>query len=285
MHFTLILLVVLVAWIIRLDFGRSRQQSRFSWTMPLLQFLLPPLLLLSTAFAVLHMGMGGEMLGLPVGWVGCHLALGFFTWAGVTLLWRLVQAWRSILLLKTYPTIEIDNTTGRVLETSALFAAQVGLWNSHLIVSSGLLTQLSSEQLSAVLAHEAAHRYYRDTFWFFILGWMGSLTPWLPRTTALWQELLLYREIRADRKAAHQVDPLVLAESLLQVVQSPLSLYPLTEAAFSDDSSLRLEERVEALLSEPAPTQPLSPWFWSVLVLAGVPLLTPLLHHAALMHP
>jgi len=285
MHFTLILLVILIAGGIRLNFGWFRDQSRLFWTMPLLQFLLPSLLLLSTAFAVLHMGMGGEMLGIPVGWVGCHLASGFFIWAGVSLLWRLVQAWRSLLLLSTYPTIEIGNTTGRVLETSALFAAQVGLWNSQLIVSSGLLTQLSPEQLSAVLAHEAAHRYYRDTFWFFILGWMGSLTAWLPRTTALWQELLLCREIRADRKAAQQVDPLVLAEALLQVVQSPLTLSPLTEAAFSDDSSLRLEERVEALLSEPAQLQPLSLWFWSALLLAGVPLLTPLLHHAVLLHP
>lgn len=285
MHLTLILFVILVAWGVRLDFGFLHHQCRISWTMPLLQFLLPPLLLLSTAFAVLCMGMGGEMFGLPVGWLGCHLAFGFFVWAAGMLIWRLVQAWRSLLLLKTYPTVDIDNTTGRVLETPALFAAQIGLWNSQLVVSSGLLTQLSPDQLSAVLAHEAAHRYYRDTFWFFILGWMGRLTYWLPRTSVLWQELLLYREIRADRRAAQQVDPLVLAESLLQVVQSPLAVSPLVEAAFSDDSSLRLEERVEALLSEQTPAQPLSLWFWSVWLLAGVPLLTPLLHHAALMHP
>ena len=55
-------------------------------------------------------------------------------------------------------------------------------------------------------------------FGFFWWGWLRRLTEWLPHSKELWQELLLLRELRADQWAAQQVDPLVLAESLLLMV-------------------------------------------------------------------
>ena len=108
-----------------------------------------------------------------------------------------------------------------------MFSAQVGLWSSglwssELVVSQGLLDHLDDEHLDAVLAHEAGHDYYRDTFLVLlarVTKAVNLLAP--PISESLWQELLLLREMRADRWAARSVDTLVLAESLMSVMDCP----------------------------------------------------------------
>jgi Zn-dependent protease with chaperone function len=244
------------------------------------------MLLFTTAISVLCMGTEGQMLGLPVGSVGYALAIGFLSWAGGLLLKSFVQGWRSVQQLQAYPQIELNGVKARLLKSPILFAAQVGFWQPQLVVSQGLLDTLSPEQLTAVLTHEQAHFHHRDTFWFLGLGWFRQMTDWLPRTDLLWQELLLLRELRADRWAAQRVDPLLLAESLLLVVQHPIAdagqhseqcmIQPY--AAFGTASSLdRLEERIEALLDESE--LPCSQRFtWLGLLFSFIPLLTMLFH-------
>ena len=101
--------------------------------------------------------------------------------------------------------------------------------------------------MAAVITHEKAHAYYHDTFWFFWLGWLKRISFWLPYTESLWQELLLLREIRADGWATQWVEKLTLAESLVQVIASPLS--PVTAANFSCMApASRLNRRIDALL-------------------------------------
>jgi Zn-dependent protease with chaperone function len=226
------------------------------------------------------MGTQGQMMGLSVGWIGYLLALGVLGVAGVLLLRLGWQGWRSQQQIQTYPQFQTENAAGRLLDTALPFAAQIGFWRSELVVSQGLLTTLTSEQLTAVLTHEQAHAHYRDTFWFFWLGWLRQLTGWLPNTEALWQELLLLRELRADSWAAQTVDPLLIAESLLLVVQAPLSTSENYSAAFGEHLSMtRLEERIEALLTEPELSCDRDRWQpWSWLLLTGMPLLTVLLH-------
>ena len=224
------------------------------------------------------------MWGLPVGWIGYSLAVCFLGYAAVTLLWALVQAGRSIRQLRTHPQQNLNGLTGRVLSHPTPFAAQVGFWRSELVVSQGLLNGLSPEQLESVLTHEQAHAHYRDTFWFFWLGWLRQLTVWLPHTGSLWQELLLLRELRADRWAAQRVDPLLLAESLLLVVQAPLMNSPDVCVAFGADPTLdRLEERIDALLIEVDAAEvdaidPQSRFVWLGLLLTLTPFLTVLFH-------
>jgi Zn-dependent protease with chaperone function len=277
MHITLMLLAIGIACTLRL-LQHTPNASLTPWQRPLTAFLLPPLLLVTTATAVLCMGMQGHMLGLPVGWLGYSLAIGFLGLAGGLLLKSLVQGWRSVRQLRSYPQVELNGLKGRLLDSSSLFAAQVGFWHPELVVSQGLLNTLSSEQLIAVLTHEQAHRHHRDTFWFFWLGWLRQITTWLPRTDTLWQELLLLRELRADRWAAQAVDPLLLAESLLLVVQHPLEKADYC-AAFGHATSIdRLEERVDALLDDAPSPQISQPLAWLVLLLGFTPLLTMLFH-------
>jgi hypothetical protein len=225
------------------------------------------------------MGTQGQMLGLPVGWIGYLLALGFLGVAGFLLLHLAAQGRRSLHQIRTYPTFSVGDNRGHILDTATLFAAQVGFWTPELVISQGLLNRFDSDQLNAVLTHEQAHRHYRDTFWFFWLGWLRQVTAWLPHTEPLWQELLLLRELRADSWAAQKVDSLLLAESLLLVVQSPLLNGEQHCAAFGGSAlSDRLEERIETLLGEPELTDAI-PWSnWSWLLLSFLPLLTLPLH-------
>ena len=273
MHLSMILIAVGVAILSRLCWSRSEGTWTDRWQQTLGTFLFPPLLLIITSWTLVGMGHHGTMLWQPVGWIGCHLALGFLSFAGVSISYLLWQGWRSLQQVRTCPLTTIANQAGRVLDTSTLFAAQVGFWQPELVVTQGLLQSLELEQIEAVLSHEQAHHYYRDTFWFFWLGWLRQLTLWLPKTEALWQELLLLRELRADHWAVQRVDALVLAESLLVVVRSPLNTTNC--AAFNDTTSqIHLEERIEALLSETDFNDEMQWLSWAWLVLTLLPMLS-----------
>lgn len=252
MHLNIILLAVGMSVLIRLFWCRSSGTWADRWQHTLGAFLFPPILLLTTSIAVFSMGHHGTMLQHPVGWVGCHIALGFLTITGISLAYLLGQQWRSLQQVRSLQLTTIAGRTGRVLETPALFAAQVGFWSSELVVSQGLLQSLQKEQIEAVLNHEEAHAYYRDTFYFFWLNWIRRLTFWLPKTESLWQELLLLRELRADHWAAQRVDALTLAEVLVLVVRSASASPKNYCAAFYDTTAAtRLEERIDFLLTQP----------------------------------
>ncbi|MBD2091690.1 M56 family metallopeptidase [Microcoleus sp. FACHB-1515] len=279
MHLSLILVAIALAWSIRRWAFRPLNGHR--WQQTLEQFLLPPLLFLLAIVAVLCMGTQGQMLGLPAGWLGCGLAWGAIAYALLRGVLLAGQAANSIAQVRSIPIVtistgEVAQTPVRLVESESAIAAQIGFWQPDLVISRGLIELLTPDQLAAVLTHEQAHQQYRDTFWFFWLGWVRQLTAWLPRTEALWQELLLLRELRADRWASQQVDPLLLAESLLLVVQSPLQEEEYCAAFSAIAPATRLEERIDALLSEPIAEAGLTlSWRWLLPIL---PLLTLLLH-------
>jgi Zn-dependent protease with chaperone function len=282
MHFLLVGLALVFGGVLRLGSVPVEGNWATRWQLALNRLILPPLLLLTTSGAVLWMGMDGAMLGFSAGWIGYLFAIAFLGFALLTLFYRTGQGWRSAQQVRRYPCESVAQTNGYLLETDIPFAAQVGFWRSKLVISRGLLNQLNDEQLEAVLTHEQAHAHYRDTFWFFWLGWLGQLTFWLPQTEVLWQELLLLRELRADAWAAQRVDAIVVAESLLQIVQNTQTQFATVQAGFNADLTVnRLEERVEALLSstdriESQLESQKRSWFW--LGLGLLPLLTLPLH-------
>ncbi|MGD1865028.1 MAG: M56 family metallopeptidase [Phormidesmis sp.] len=222
------------------------------WHLGLTAFVVPPLLLLATAVSILMMGVGGASpawegplsYGLSLGFVLVGLGL----WLHLSWLTRkaLREVQRSPKALIETPQV---CSVGRVVNVPTVFSAQVGAWSSELVISTGLLNHLDEEHLEAVLAHEMGHAHYRDTFWFFWLGGLRRLTGWLPFTESLWQELLLLREVRADKWAAHKVDSLVLAESLMSVITAPLMYSEAGCAGFSCEAPRsRLAQRIDALL-------------------------------------
>ena len=251
MHLLAILTVIVVAWLIRLQSLSGEQTWLERWYRALFLLFFPSLLILVTAVCVLYMGCHGAMLGIKAGSWGCGLAGILLLYAVACLIKLAYQSHRSVGNLAAYPKQAIGDKTVISIDVELPYSAQIGFWHPQLVISSGLLRSLDEEHLNAVLAHEQAHLYYRDTFWFFWIGWMRSFSWWLPNTEIIWQELLLLRELRADCKAAKEVDFLLLAESLLAVAQAPLKSASAASIGFNDYSlGDRLNERINFLLEE-----------------------------------
>ncbi|GAB4533661.1 MAG: M56 family metallopeptidase [Pleurocapsa sp.] len=251
MHLLVILIALAVIWRLRQTRVVSSGTWSDRWYRSLFLLLFPPLLLLTTAISIICMGGSGMMLGVEASWLGYAVAVGYLIFAGCWLIIQTSQGSICLNQLRSYEQRAIAGTTARILDTDFPYSAQVGFWNSQLVISRGLLDTLDEEHLQAVLAHEQAHFDYRDTFWFFWLGWMRQIAAWLPNTELLWQELLLLRELRADRRAAEQVDFLLLAESLLTVAQTPVQSPMMLTANFSSPLfGDRLKERIDFLLAE-----------------------------------
>ncbi|MFK8184647.1 MAG: M56 family metallopeptidase [Phormidesmis sp.] len=267
---------------------RSRWQIR--WHSALIAFVVPPMLLIATAVAIVSMGTstgyhpveGQLSYGLSVLFMGSSI----FAW--LRLGWAAVKAQREVSRIpyqainaKDASEAQIRLAEGRVIAVPTVFSAQVGLWSSELVVSQGLIDYLDDAHLAAVLAHESGHAHYRDTFWFFWLGGLRRVTAWLPYSEVLWQELLLLREIRADRWAARSVDPLVLAESLMSVITAPLMSAEAVCPGFSCAAPRsRLAQRIDALLDVSVTERfHLKAWQWGIILLALSPLLTIPFHY------
>ncbi|MBO9999693.1 MAG: M56 family metallopeptidase [Cyanobacteria bacterium SID2] len=291
MHLLMVLAAILGGFVFRCCYDRTERPGyRERWYAALTQLVFPSVLLVTTTLAVVCMGNQGQMVWPDVIWtfgdrsvetLSYGISSIFLAMAAVRLAARSFGVWRSVRSIRRYPQHQILSHSCRVFDHDVPFSAVVGFWTPELTIGRGLLETLNEDQLNAVLAHERGHLHYRDTFWFFWLGWLKRLTPWLPKTEAIWQELLLLREIRADRWAAQQVDELLLAESLLKVASAPsvrhfnrsFEAADDFQAALSCDAPRsRLEERIDALLDEtpPIPTWQLCLCKW--LAVALVPL-------------
>jgi len=281
-HFVMIVGSLGLAWGLRYGWRSTSNWStnwQNRWHQALVCFVLPPLLVIMTAIAVLCMGAEGQMIGLQAGRWSYAIALLFLAYSIFRVGQLALTGWLSLQKLQK---LVIDSNDAqvtslepiRLLNIPMLFAAQIGFWRSQLFVSQGLLDTLDAPHLEAVLLHERAHAHYRDTFWFFCLGSLRQIMPWLPNTQILWEELLLLRELRADRWAAQYLDGLLLAESLFAMVSSNVlttDAFDITfAAAFGyTNTSDRLEERINFLLADPEPLPQLS-WrslFWFSLTL------------------
>jgi Zn-dependent protease with chaperone function len=250
MHSLIIILALIIA--LGLRFFLPTYERR--WQISLFFLLFPPLLLVMTAISVICMGYQGQMFGYQDNRVSYAMAIVWVCFALFSLLKSYYRASRTRRYLASSPREIVKGQPARILDLDFPYSARVGLWNSELVITRGLLELLDDEHLGAVLAHEKAHSEYQDTFWFFWLGWVRSISTWLPNTEELWSELVFLRELRADNHAVHQVDPLLLAESLLLVAQKVNTVsvidFPAECCAALNERSLnnRLLERIDALV-------------------------------------
>lgn len=286
MHFIMILIALTIAWCLRASWREPQGSWSLRWRRSLFLFLFPPLLIFMTAIALLFMSPQGKMGGMYTGSISYLLALIYLAFVAISCIKLAFQGWQSVESARNCPLVDVGDRRARLLQTGALFAGQIGFWQPELVISQGLVQTLSPTHMESVLAHEQGHYHYRDTFWFFWLGWVRFCTAWLPNTESLWEELLVLRELRADGYAALRVDPLVLAESLLLVVSTSPVLSEICCAALGSSNGgdayggrcLRLEQRVEALLAPPEPTPEAQLQSWHGFLLAFLPLVTVMFH-------
>ena len=281
MHGSMLLLALTIA--IGLRWFLPSYQRR--WQTTLFFFLFPPLLLLMTVISVVCMGYRGQMLGYNSSLISYFSAIIWLVFAIFCLIKLSYQTWQTHRDFSSYPLKKITAQKARVLAVDFPYSARVGFWKSELIVTQGLLNLLDQEHLQAVLAHEQAHQEYHDTFWFFWLGWLRSMSSWLPNSENLWSELVFLRELRADKYASGQVDYLLLAESLLLVAEkvnqvAEINLSDSCCVALNDHSlNNRLLERIDALVESENPELPRFNYqVWLLLSLSLAPFLLLPLH-------
>jgi Zn-dependent protease with chaperone function len=290
MHLTILLVTIAIVcglrsiWKVNLD---TAWLDRWQRTLGL--FLVPPLLLFTSAVAIIWMGPFGKMVWMAEGWFTYDLAVIFIGFITIYLLNLAVNSYRTVRKVRTYPISPAHDLPVRIVDAIAPYSAQIGFWQPELVVTQGLLDLLDPAHLAAVLAHESAHYHYRDTFWFFWLGWVRRVTFWLPQTEAMWQELLSLRELRADRWASQQTDPLLVAEALITVVQHS-TIYPEPfGVAFNNIAPIdRLTQRMEALMTiestsaddrQNIPKESIDLWFYLYLLLTLLPFAIVPFHH------
>ena len=281
MHSLMLLLALTIA--VSLRWFLPSYQRR--WQTTLFFFFFPPLLLLMTVISVVCMGYRGQMLGYHSSLISYFSAIVWLVFAIFCLIKLSYQTWRTHRDFSSYPLKKITAQKARVLAVDFPYSARVGFWKSELIVTQGLLNLLDQEHLQAVLAHEQAHQEYHDTFWFFWLGWLRSMSSWLPNSENLWSELVFLRELRADKYASGKVDYLLLAESLLLVAEKVNQVAEINFSASCcvalNEHSLnsRLLERIDALVdSEKLELPGFNYQVWLLLSLSLAPFLLLPLH-------
>jgi len=159
-------------------------------------------------------------------------------------------------------------------------ALVAGLFRPSLVVSTGLLTLLDEDELSAVLCHELLHIKRGDLWWAAICGVLRDLTWFLPVTRHLYGLMLAEQELACDDQIIGESRRLALASALARVWQADIATprsrsCPTPRGAlalFSPEHSAYLEARVRRLLDHPGVAQGASA-AKALLVVVGVLLL------------
>ncbi|MEK6303960.1 MAG: M56 family metallopeptidase [Acidobacteriota bacterium] len=128
-----------------------------------------------------------------------------------------------------------------------------GYFRSKLIVSTGLINALTSEELAALLEHEAAHHTRRDNLSKWMLIICRYLSPAFPLTGLLYRWWSEQVEMVCDEVAARRTnDPVEVAGALVRLTRLTLGMprsSQLTESNFFGEHQAILERRVERVLS------------------------------------
>jgi Zn-dependent protease with chaperone function len=173
-----------------------------------------------------------------------------------------------------------------------------GFGRSKLVLSSGLLNMLTTEELAGVLEHEAAHHTRRDNLIRLALNFLGvsSLAFPLSRRLLRWRSEQV--EMVCDEVAvARTLAPLEIAEALVKLRRQTLAMpTPAAASSFIPDDPSIFELRVRHIIAlsdaPPTParaeslTQPRKTWLWAgltafVFTLAAVYTFAPLSIHRA----
>jgi Zn-dependent protease with chaperone function len=166
-----------------------------------------------------------------------------------------------------------------IVDAPVPFVAVIGGLRPRIVASQRVLGACSDEELSQVIAHEAAHVASGDHWKLFFLFLAADPLTWLPAGSAIDAQWRLTAEREADEQAAgaDRAKRLALASALIKVARlssaAPSPLATLSLQIALDD----VEGRVRGLLAPAPPSRPKTHWggltLGSLLVPAlGVPL-------------
>jgi Zn-dependent protease with chaperone function len=153
---------------------------------------------------------------------------------------------RSLLLLLSAPMPEAPRT--RLLDASAPIAYCLpGTARSLTVLSAGLLTLLSADEVRGVVEHERAHlRQHHSLVLVAFRAWRIAL-PWFPVASRAQDAVGLLTEMLADDEARRSVPDPVLASAIAIVASGGAVGIPSEDAPTADPVSV--ERRVRRLVS------------------------------------
>lgn len=121
-----------------------------------------------------------------------------------------------------------------VVSSESLFAFTRGVLRPTVIISSGLLSQLTPEEIRAVLAHEAYHVRQRDPLRTLVVLALSRALFFVPLLQGLASAYRVEKEIEADRWALGHASASALAAAMLKMVGAPENVpHPLPLVPFS----------------------------------------------------
>lgn len=199
----------------------------------------------------------------PVHWIFHVLLIAGLTYAT----WDRARAWftvrRALAPLASEPprpgdlfweaaqAAGLDPQRLRVVSGLPNPAFTVGWLHPVVYVAAELAEWLSTEELSAVLAHERAHLVRRDPLRLSVFRFLGHMLFWLPALERLAADAVDDAEIMADDAAAAG-QPLVLASAILALASwhMPPALINASTGFFRPDL---LDRRIRRLAGEAPP--------------------------------
>lgn len=154
----------------------------------------------------------------------------------------------SILTRSDHPVKFVSGYPVRLLPTSALYCFTAGFIKPEVYLSEGMLQHLTTQHISAILAHEAGHVRKRDGLWSLVLQLIYNIqfVPWSKSRLETWK---LAAEFDCDALAAETVSARhVVADALLTMAElSSGNRLPFGTAFHAKKSDV--EVRIFALLN------------------------------------
>ena len=196
----------------------------------------------------------GSSQFLPGKLVGAVLAGAIPLWVGITGARVLLGSWRTRRSLRRSLSLvtETDARLGvSVLDSPAPAAFCVPGRRARIVVTRGALDQLSRDELSGVLEHEAAHLRGRHNLAVALSQILARAFPRVPLFQVATQETRQLIELLADDAALRQVNRVDLASAIVSLAEMRA---PAAAMAMARDAAVL---RVSRLLT---PLPPLEPW-------------------------
>ena len=135
----------------------------------------------------------------------------------------------------------------RLLDSPRRLAFTVGLWNPQVVLSEGMISTLSQEELAAVLSHELGHVQSRDPLRLAVVRFLADALWFLPVARSLAADFADVVEAAADDWAvAITRQPVDLASALVKTARA--GVQQAIPFATPLAGHLTVEDRVERLL-------------------------------------
>jgi len=139
----------------------------------------------------------------------------------------------------------------QVVDTQDLFAVTLGIWKPAIYISTGLLKQLSDQEIASVIAHEQYHERHKHTLNNLLVHLIRSFLFFIPVMPALANSITRKQELEADNEAMRVTSRTSLATAILKTMAgaSRSHDFPVSASPFS-----LMADRTRAVLGEQVST-------------------------------